>query len=70
MGTLGLEAVLIGQVLNAVGLTIVTDIGIGSADNNSFVIGAHVLQLAFLLMRLSVARLHAKENQKPVSKRP
>lgn len=59
MGALRLETVLIGQVVDGVGLAIVADIGVGAAHHQGLVVSAHVLQLALLLVRLAVARLHA-----------
>lgn len=47
---LWLEAILIGHILDRVGLAIVSHIGVVAAHSDCLVVGAHVPQLALLIM--------------------
>jgi len=57
MGTLGLESVLVGDVVDGVGDTIIGHEGVGAADHDGLLLGAHVLQLTLLLVLLAIAGL-------------
>jgi len=57
MGTLGLESVLVSDVVDRVGLAIIGHEGVGSADHDGLLFGADVLELTLLLVLLAVAGL-------------
>lgn len=57
MGALGLEAVLVGDVVDGVGLAIISHEGVGAADHDGLLLGADVLQLSLLLVLFSIAGL-------------
>jgi len=59
MGSLGLESVLIGDVVDGVGDTIIGHEGEGSTDGEALVLGSNVVQLTFGLSLLAVASLPA-----------
>lgn len=57
MSSLGLESVLVGDVVDGVGLAVIGNEGVGSTDDNGLLLGADVLQLALLLVLLAIAGL-------------
>jgi len=59
MGTLGLESVLIGDVVDFVGLAIIGNEAEGSLDSKGLVVGVRVLQLSLSVSRLAIAGLEA-----------
>jgi len=59
MGTLGLESVLIGDVGDLVGDTIITNEAVGSLDGDGLVLGSNVLQLTSSISGLAIASLPA-----------
>lgn len=65
MGTLGLESVLVGDVVHGVDLSVSAGEGVRSTDNQSLNIIGQLLQLSLFLAGLSIAGLEAvSENGK------
>lgn len=60
MSALGLVAVLIGHIVDGVGLSIVAQVGVEAAHSERILIGSQMLKLTLFLVRFAVARLHAK----------
>jgi len=58
MGTLGLESVLIGDVVDSVGDTIIAQEGERSTDGDGLILGSGVYQMTRLLLLRSIAGLH------------
>jgi len=59
MSSLGLESVLIGDVGDFVGDTIITNEAVGSLDGDGLVLGSNVLQLTSSISGLAIASLPA-----------
>ena len=55
MSTLGLETVLIGNIVDGVGLTIITNILELASDGDGFIFAANVLQLTGFLVAGAIA---------------
>lgn len=65
MGTLGLESVLVGDVVYGVNLSVSAGEGVRSTDNQSLDIIGQLLQLSLFLAGLSITGLEAvSENGK------
>jgi len=64
MGTLGLESVLIGDVGDGVGDTIIAHVGVGSLDGKGLMIGASILQHSLSLSLLAIACFPADEEER------
>lgn len=58
MSALRLEAILIGYIVNSVGLTIIADIRERTTYNDRLMIGSDVLQFAFLFVQFTIASLN------------
>lgn len=58
MSALRLETILISDIINGIGLTIIANIREWAAYNDCLVISADILQLAFLFMQFAVAGLN------------
>lgn len=64
MSTLGLETIFVGNVVHSVLLTIVSDIRVEAAHNNSLILSAQILDLTLLLCRFSITGLNALKSKK------
>jgi len=61
MSTLGLESVLIGDVVDLVGLAIISNEAVGSTHRDSLVLSSNVVQLTYSLSSLSIGGFPAKK---------
>lgn len=65
MSALGLETVLVGDVVDGVGNAIIADVAVEAADGDRVGLGVwHVLQFGVLLLADAVALLDAASEQK------
>lgn len=61
VSALGLEAILIGHIVDSVDLAVVSGKGVGATDSDRFVLTAGVVQSALLIVLLAIAGLPAFE---------
>lgn len=57
MSTFGLEAILIGNIINGIGLAIISYKRIWATNHNCLIFGTDIFQLTFLIVGLTIAGL-------------